>query len=151
MNGDWFWWGAHPAEFQKLWRMLFERLTCVHRLDNLIWVWSIHPQQSDASVYLPYFPGQDVVDVLGIDTYKGIFSQKDYDALLQLADGKPIAWTELDRLPSAEVLTSQPRWVWWMSWADHVWRTNSVETVRWLFRHPRVQHRTRWNERGDVR
>lgn len=141
MNGDWFWWGAHPAEFQKLWRMLFERLTCVHRLDNLIWVWSIHPQQSDASVYLPYFPGQDVVDVLGIDTYKGIFSQRDYEALLQLAGGKPIAWTELDRLPSAEVLTSQPRWVWWMSWADHVWRANTVDTVRRLFRHARVEHR----------
>lgn len=141
MNGDWFWWGAHPFEFRQLWRMMYDRLTCFHGLDNLIWVWSVYAQQSDAEVYAPYYPGEGYVDVLGQDAYGGIFSKRDYQAMNLLAEGKPIAWTELDRLPSEDILAAQPRWVWWMTWADLIWKTNTVKTVRSAFTNPRVQNR----------
>ena len=40
-DGNWFWWGAKGAEpLKKLWRMMYERYTTVHKLNNLIWVWN---------------------------------------------------------------------------------------------------------------
>ncbi|MBC8096645.1 MAG: hypothetical protein H7Y43_12620, partial [Akkermansiaceae bacterium] len=36
-NGTWFWWGAQGAEpCAKLWRLMFDRLTTHHQLNNLI-------------------------------------------------------------------------------------------------------------------
>jgi mannan endo-1,4-beta-mannosidase len=40
-EGGWFWWGAKgPEACKKLYRILYDRLTKVHGLDNLIWVWN---------------------------------------------------------------------------------------------------------------
>ena len=42
MNGGWFWWGRKTGEmgYRKLYRMLFERLTHFHKLNNLLWVFN---------------------------------------------------------------------------------------------------------------
>ena len=38
-DGAWFWWGKGGAEaFKKLWRLMYDRFTGLHKLDNLIWV-----------------------------------------------------------------------------------------------------------------
>lgn len=40
-EGDWFWWGAKGPEVAKqLYRMMYERYTVYHGLNNLIWVWN---------------------------------------------------------------------------------------------------------------
>lgn len=40
-SGGWFWWGARGAGPCKLlWKVLYERLTHHHGLDNLLWVWT---------------------------------------------------------------------------------------------------------------
>ncbi len=61
--GGWFWWGAKgPGPFKQLWRLMHDRLTTVHGLHNLIWV--------DSSGGSPdWYPGDDVVDVVGVDAY----------------------------------------------------------------------------------
>ncbi len=42
MNGDWFWWCGRKGEggYRRLYRMLFERLTVYHGLNNLLWVFN---------------------------------------------------------------------------------------------------------------
>ncbi len=46
MNGKWFWWGGRPGaeNYTKLYRMLFDRLTNFHGLNNLI---CLRPQRSE--------------------------------------------------------------------------------------------------------
>lgn len=39
-EGGWFWWGAKgPEPAKKLWRIVYDRLTNMHGLNNLIWEW----------------------------------------------------------------------------------------------------------------
>jgi mannan endo-1,4-beta-mannosidase len=77
-SGDWFWWGVgnglnRKPEFTDLWRFTFEYLHGVHGLHNLLW--SISPDRSRMDVgrlaedYLSMYPGDEYVDVLGVDNY----------------------------------------------------------------------------------
>lgn len=120
MNGKWFWWGqkAGASGYQKLYRMLFDRLARFHRLNNLIWVFDADELRDGVDPYDAYFPGQYVVDVLATDIYQNGFARKDYDQLLTLAGDKPIALGEVGRVPPAEILRDQPRWTWFMNWGE---------------------------------
>lgn len=63
-SGGWFWWGASGSEaFKELWKLLYDRLTNVHGLNNLIWIWN--GQNGD------WYPGDDYVDIIGEDIYPG--------------------------------------------------------------------------------
>jgi mannan endo-1,4-beta-mannosidase len=119
-NGSWFWWGGRkgPDGFQALYRMTFDRLVNYHRLDNLIWVWNTNsPNGKNAGPYYEYYPGPEYVDILATDIY-GEFLQSHYDDLVKLAAGKPVALGEIGKPPSLEVLQHQPKWAWFMGWAD---------------------------------
>ncbi len=120
MNGGWFWWGKKPGEngYVKLYRMLYERLVKFHRLNNLIWVYGANEVRNNVDPYAVHFPGHDVVDALATDVYSGGFAQEDYDSLLALAAGKPIALGEVGPLPTVEILQRQPRWAWFVVWGD---------------------------------
>jgi mannan endo-1,4-beta-mannosidase len=62
-EGGWFWWGAKgPKPFIQLWRLLYDRLTRVDGLHNLIWVYT-------GTANPDWYPGDDVVDIVGIDEY----------------------------------------------------------------------------------
>lgn len=62
-EGGWFWWGARgPEAYVRLWRLLYHRLTHVHGLHNLLWVYT-------AGLDPRWYPGDDVVDVVGADLY----------------------------------------------------------------------------------
>ncbi len=63
-SGGWFWWGDAGAEaYIKLYRLMYDRLVNFHGLNNLIWVWN--GQAAD------WYPGDDVVDIIGEDIYPG--------------------------------------------------------------------------------
>jgi mannan endo-1,4-beta-mannosidase len=119
MNGGWFWWGKKPGEdgYKKLYRMLFDRLVNFHHLNNLIWIYGANALSPNVDPYSAYYPGSDVVDVLGTDVYHNTY-KTDYGSLLALANGKPIALAEVGRPPPLEILTSEPRWAWFMTWGD---------------------------------
>ena len=62
-SGGWFWWGARGSKpFVQLWRLLYDRLTNVDGIHNLVWVYT-----SDSDV--TWYPGDQYVDVVGIDAY----------------------------------------------------------------------------------
>ncbi|UII80362.1 glycoside hydrolase family 26 protein [Flagellimonas sp. CMM7] len=71
MNGTWFWWGSKsctPNEFRQLWRETFDILTKNYGVHNLIYCYSTDAVENK-SEYLKYYPGDDYVDMLGIDLY----------------------------------------------------------------------------------
>lgn len=120
MNGAWFWWGKKTGEmgYRKLYRMLFERLTHFHKLNNLLWVFNANEVRALVDSYEPYYPGGDVVDILATDVYSNQFADRDYRSLLKLAGDKPIALGEVGNIPLPRILRKQPRWAWFMYWHD---------------------------------
>jgi mannan endo-1,4-beta-mannosidase len=120
MNGAWFWWGKKTGEngYKKLYRMLFERLVDFHGLNNLLWVYNCNEVREGIAPYAACYPGDDVVDILATDVYRGGFDQADYEQLLALANEKPIALGEVGAPPTPAILEKQPRWTWFMSWGD---------------------------------
>jgi len=120
MNGDWFWWGGRPGEHGSvaLFRMLFDRLVRHHGINNLVWIWNVDRPIEHRGTFASYFPGADCFDIASLDIYDGDFSPAYYAGLLKLAAGKPIALTEVGLPPTIAILESQPKWTWWMEWAE---------------------------------
>ena len=125
MNGDWFWWGGRRGEHSTaaLYRQMFDRYTNHHKLNNLIWVWSVDRPSTPQRQFADYFPGSKYLDVVSLDVYGSDFKQSYYDDLLKLADGKPLALAEVGDPPSLEVLEKQPKWTLYVIWAEMVQMT----------------------------
>ncbi|MCK9183555.1 MAG: beta-mannosidase [Fibrobacteraceae bacterium] len=65
-SGKWFWWGYRGAGAAKaLYKLMFNRFTNTHGLNNLIWVWTT----DEAGDALNWYPGDGYVDIIGRDYY----------------------------------------------------------------------------------
>lgn len=140
VNGSWFWWGGRKGQngSAALYRMLYDRLVKMHRLDNLIWVWNANALASGPAgpgPYTEFFPGLQYVDVVSIDNY-GEMRREVYDSAVALAAGKPVALGEVGRAPSPDVLKDQPKWTWFMVWSEFVERGNDIEELRAVYNAP---------------
>lgn len=77
MNGTWFWHGNKPrSQWIALWRDLHSYYTSTRGLTNLLWVFepdsSVHLVSGATASGTPidyYYPGDDVVDVVGHNFY----------------------------------------------------------------------------------
>jgi mannan endo-1,4-beta-mannosidase len=134
-DGAWFWWGAKEAgPFKALWRLLSHRLTDVHQLHNLIWVYS--GEKPD------WYPGNDVVDIVGIDAYPkkpGDLLSTRWQALNSQFNGvKLVALTEFGGVPDVERM--QAAGVWWSYFVSWTATTKPVPTatVSRIYRSPGV-------------
>ncbi len=110
-NTPGMWWAsADPAQSIALYRLLHQELAERHHLRNLLWVWSVSYHPRTWSSHAAYYPGDDVVDIIGLDIYppaKGenpAWAGPVYD-LRKLGHGaKPLALSEVSRLPSAQAM-----------------------------------------------
>lgn len=142
MNGIWFWWGDKkgPDGFAKLWKMMYDRYVNVHHLDNLLWVWNANAPRDipfdQAYSYRDYYPGHEYVDILATDVYHFDYEQKDYEELLALAEGRPVALGEVGELPKMEILEVQPAWTWFMVWSNFITTDNPPQRVKQIYNHP---------------
>ena len=78
-TGNGFWWGkgsAEAADYAAMWRFTVDYLRNEKGLDNLIFAYSpdaIHfiwnPASDHRDIYLEFWPGDDYVDILGLDAY----------------------------------------------------------------------------------
>ena len=137
-DGDWFWWGAKGAETVKgLWRLMVERFTQKHQLNNLIWVWN--------SPVPECYPGDDVVDIISCDMYPPAHqhtAQLDKLAQVKSITRQPkIALIgEIGTLPSAEALAQEKaEWVSYMTWCNDFCLTEDFttnEALREMYEHP---------------
>jgi len=125
MNGSWFWWGGRIGKYSTmtLYKQIYDRLIRVHKLNNLIWLWSVDRPNNDNMQFTNYFPGSKFVDILGLDVYGNDFKQDYYDKIKALSGGKPVTLAEVGNPPSAEVMEHQPDWVYYVVWSGMVRNT----------------------------
>lgn len=72
-TGSWFWWCENTCsadDFIRLWRYQIHYLRDVKHLHNLLVVYNPSDNFKDADDYLQRYPGDDVVDVLSLDSYQ---------------------------------------------------------------------------------
>jgi mannan endo-1,4-beta-mannosidase len=131
-NGDWFWWGKGPAteeEFINLWRFTVDYIRKDRGIHSLLYAFApVRSRMSyplTPSEYLYGYPGDEYVDVLGIDNYydlDGIWNKaplekqkksfiESLELIVNLAEekNKIAALTETG---SVNVKTK----VWWTNW-----------------------------------
>ncbi|KAF2271452.1 mannan endo-1,4-beta-mannosidase-like protein [Westerdykella ornata] len=138
-EGKWFWWGAKgPEPAKKLWKIVYDRLTNLHGLNNLIWTWN--------SVDPTWYPGDETVDVVSADTYSlgdhGPIAAT-YNRLLALAnDTKIIAATEVGSvMDPVQLQAYDADWVYFCVWSgDFIsgGRWNSLEFLKEIYNDPYV-------------
>lgn len=112
-QGGWFWWGAHgPGPFKQLWRLMYDRLTNHHGLHNLIWEFTSSAAEGN---HLDWYPGDDVVDMIGLDVYtdpSSSMSGQWFDVLEHYNGRKMIALSETGTLPDPDVMEQ-----WGIAWS----------------------------------
>lgn len=136
MNGVWFWWCNHRGDqgFKRLWIMMYDYFTNVHKLNNLIWVWNTNAPRDipndEAWPYDLFYPGDDYVDILAADVYRKDYKQSHHDDLVALGKGKPVALGEVGEIPTPEILQQQPQWTWYMPWAWILFMSNTPDDIK---------------------
>jgi mannan endo-1,4-beta-mannosidase len=76
-TGNWFWWGAihcSPTEYKALYRFTVDYLLKTHHLHNLLFAYSPDVGFTDAAGYMERYPGDDLVDIIGLDDYHSLNS-----------------------------------------------------------------------------
>lgn len=131
-GGQWFWWGLDAEACNELWRVMYKRF---HEagLNNLIWVWT-----SAAAWNRPYsegykwYPGDEYVDIVGIDIYNNSSASNIYSTCYKMlrkkSSDKLIALTECGSLaPISQQWKAGARWLYFAPWYDYE-RTNNTSS-----------------------
>ncbi len=77
-DGSWFWWGKNyctAAEYIQLYQFTVEYLRDEKQVDNMLFAFSPDNHYDSKGVYLERYPGDEYVDILGMDNY-GDFSNQ---------------------------------------------------------------------------
>jgi len=149
-EGGWFWWGEKgPEAYKKLWRLLHDRLTNAHHLHNLIWVYS-------SGIKPDWYPGDDVVDIVGIDEYPADVSDpliSVWDTLQSQYGGrKMLALTEFGGVPDiAKMQRYGVYWAYFASWGGDLGphKVSPAELTR-LYHEPAVVNRSNLTGRQEL-
>lgn len=134
-EGGWFWWGmSGGTACKKLWRLMYDRYTNYHKLNNLIWVWNSYGLTKEN-----WYPGDDVVDIIAWDypDYSingGSWSQ--YQRLFGQS-GKMFGIGEDGKLTDPAVLANQP-WLYFLTWAYMIQDNNTKDWINKVYNDPRV-------------
>jgi len=115
MDGGWFWWSSDgPGPFKQLWTQMFDYFVEERALDNLIWVWS----KSHNSGGGAWYPGDDYVDIAGVDTYNTPYRwDEKYREVADITPSKPVALTETAGIPEPDrVAAGEHPFLWFLPW-----------------------------------
>ena len=77
-DGNWFWWGANyctAEEYISVYRITVNYLRDTKNVHNILFAFSPDNSYTTPSSYLSRYPGDDYVDILGMDNY-GDFDNK---------------------------------------------------------------------------
>ncbi len=145
MNGVWAPWeaginGNTPQDYIDAWRHV-HAIFLSHGTNNVTWVWSpnVFTFGGKAVDFTPYYPGSDVVDVLGLDgynwgnldvwqTYSQVFGSS-YDKLCALDTNKPVMIAET---ASTESGGDKAVWITSAFTKEIAARTPRVKVVVWF-------------------
>lgn len=139
VKGSRFWSGnIQGSRYKTVWRIMYNRLANYHQLNNLLWVWNANAPKSGAQPMEDSFPGHAMVDVISLDIFNTPYQQQFHDDLVQLANGKPIAFGECGQVPASDLLTSQPQWTWFMFCNEIPNDASKEESIRNLYQHQKT-------------
>ncbi len=137
-EGDWFWWSAKGGDtLKKLHRIMYERFTDLHGLDNLIWVWNATKTEC--------YPGDDIVDIISRDMYPPEHSHTSradmYHDLIKITDEPKIVLIgETGTLPSVDAIIEEKiGWASYMAWSGGFVTSEQYtdkETLRDIYNSP---------------
>lgn len=123
-SGGWFWWGAKgPEAYKKLWKLMYDRFTNYHKLNNIIWIYNA--QSKD------WYPGDEYVDIIGEDIYANNHDYSSQSARFNQAGNcteskKIIAMTENGVVPDIDLLMrDRAAWSWYATWVGDFVLVNS--------------------------
>jgi mannan endo-1,4-beta-mannosidase len=119
-NGSWFWWGKNHCtrdEYIDLWKFTVHYLRDSLKIHNLIYAYSPDGQFSD---YLDRYPGDDYVDILGVDYY---FRKEIYEGQSGHFVTTLIELTKLARQKNKPAILSETGYE---SIPDPNWHTKSI-------------------------
>ena len=119
-TGSWFWWGRDLCsvdEYKALWKMTFDYMINERGLRNLIWSYSPGAGGVTEEIYMERWPGDDMVDMIGVDCYQYSTSETFISELVNALDimkkvgeerGKMLAVTEAgyEGIPQADWWTA---------------------------------------------
>ncbi|GAA0404862.1 hypothetical protein Acor_23540 [Acrocarpospora corrugata] len=140
-GGAWFWWSKEGgAQYNRLWRYMYDYFTNTKGLNNLIWLHGYNGSPQSA-----FYPGKQYVDIGGADTYAG---DGNYDPQKAMYDATraivgttvPIALHENGPIPDPDRLQSTgARWVLFGTWhGNHLTVSNSADHLRKVYGHSYV-------------
>ena len=81
-DGDWFWWGKSHCtteEFTSLWKFTVSYLRDSMDVHNLVYAFSPDCKFSNEAQYLERYPGNEWVDMVGVDNYADFGRDGKYD------------------------------------------------------------------------
>lgn len=142
MNESWAWWGGRSGAngSAKLFQITHDYLVS-KGLTNIVWVWNIKDtdQNGGSGGVSGFYPGDSSVDVASLDPWVHSWPGGDwYNAMLNVAHGKPISLAEVGTVPTAAQLASQPQWAWFMIWSEYLTSANSASGLQATFNSSRV-------------
>ncbi len=119
---------------RELYKLMFERYTGKHHLDNLLWVWNSRLSEG--------YPGDEYVDVISVDVYPEEYRATDYakeyeELVRNTSDKKVAALAEVGYLPDIDMLAkSHVPWAYFMTWSKEFIigeKYNSVGNLRRMY------------------
>ena len=144
MNQGVFWWAGRKGASgtAKLFQITHDYLVKTKGFDNIVWVWSVQDlwdNDTNSWNFHAYNPGPDYWDIMSLDFYDGKgYTTDKYNAMLAEAGSKPIAIGECQTLPKAQELSAQPRWLYFLGWAELIQQDNSNSAISSVYTAPNV-------------
>jgi mannan endo-1,4-beta-mannosidase len=136
-GGDWFWWSkGTPEQYVRLWRDLWTDLVLRRGLTNLLWVWSA----GLGGLAPSWYPGDDVVDVVGGDYYDATDGDYTYyfnDLLRYGARTTPRALPEVGYVPDPKIFAAAPV-AYALTWPGSFVSQNSDQALAAFYGDPRT-------------
>ncbi len=127
-DGGWFWWGAWgPDSCVELYKIMYDRFTNYHHLHNLIWLWN--------SITPSWYPGADIVDILGYDSYPaggdhGAVDTQYQDLIALGLDEKLVALPEVGSIPDPTLCKEYyADWSYFVTWDDDYIETDTYNSL----------------------
>lgn len=116
-SGAWFWWGAEGSTaFINLWITMYDYFL-EKGVNNLIWVWT-----SCEGTDTDWYPGDDYVDIIGIDLYSQSSASTIYGFYSTLTKQYPDKMIALSECGTVADISDQwsagCKWLWFMPWYD---------------------------------
>ncbi|MCM2416183.1 glycosyl hydrolase [Streptomyces sp. RKAG290] len=142
MNEGWAWWGGRSGAngSARLFQITHDYLES-KGLDNIVWVWNVKDTDANngSAGVAGFYPGDNYADVASLDPWVHSWPGSNwYQALLDVAHGKPISLAEVGAVPTPAQLASQPQWTWFMIWSEYLTSANSSSRLQTTFNDARV-------------